>query len=298
MDYIPFDKRFGILPSILVTDSFPDSARIGLSFILEDLVDKNFIEKEYNEKTKYKFINYEIARICRDMNPVTDSRIHPKLYQMEWYKVYEFIERMYHKLKEVYKYDINGNIEYEEYNLTFVQEYYSKEIKNLLSEENIGYDFHQGLFNRKGYLKTSKAINSAMAVLSDPKLNKSRLHYMKAIQYFNKIKEPDYENTIKESICALEASLITLFSPEISKNFDLAIRKLSGNDISKIPAPIIESIIKLYGYRNSGSGVAHATDKGLKVTAKEAELIISLTADYITYFYSVLNNCEDENAPF
>ena len=235
MDYIPFDKRFGILPSILVTDSFPDSARIGLSFILEDLVDKDFIEKEYNEKTKYKYINYEIARICRDMNPVTDSRIHPKLYQMEWYKVYEFIERIYHKLKEVYKYDINGNIEHEEYNLTFVQEYYSKEIKNLLSEENIGYDFNQGLFNRKGYLKTSKAINSAMAVLSDPKLNKSRLHYMKAIQYFNKIKNLDNYNSgkgltlsFKEKNLAVDSALYLYDYSILLKNENQSLSEYKG----------------------------------------------------------------------
>lgn len=45
-------------------------------------------------------------------------------------------------------------------------------------------------------------------------------------------------------------------------------------------------------------GVAHATDKGLKVSAKEAELIMALTASYITYFYSLLNNNAEEDIPF
>ena len=154
-----------------------------------------------------------------------------------------------------------------------------------MSEEGLAYEFDKGIFHRKGFPKTVQSIESATKVLSDPKLNKSRFHYLKALNFFNDIKNPDYENTIKEAICAVEACLISLYSPDISKNFENCIRTIIGNDTGKVPAPLVESLIKLYGYRNNGIGVSHATNKGLKVSIKEAEFVISACADYITYFY-------------
>ena len=298
MDFIPFEQRFGLSSPVIITNDFPKSARIGLNYIIDDLLEKNFLHKEYDYNFRYQYINHEIGRLCRDINIVSDALIHPLLYQMEWVKVYELIERLYFKLESVNKYDINGNFEYEITSIGEVQDYFIKEIKNLIIEEKLGYDFNQGIFMRKGYIQTTKSVNKVMSVLTDPKLTKTRTHYMKAIEYFYNMKNLDYENTIKESVCALEASLIALYSPKIAKNFDAAIRNLEGDDIKQAPAPIIESIIKIYGYRNSGSGVAHATDKGLKVSAKEAELVIALTASYITYFYSLFNNNEEEEIPF
>ena len=298
MDFIPFEQRFGLSSPVIITNDFPESARIGLNYIIDDLLEKNFLHKEYDYHNRYQHINCEIGRLCRNINIVSDAQIHPLLYQMEWVKVYELIERLYLKLESVNKYDINGNFEYEITSIGEVQDYFTKEIKNLMIEEKHGYDFNQCIFMRKGYIQTTKSINKVMPVLAEPKLTKTRIHYMKAIEYFYSMKNPDYENTIKESVCALEASLIALFSPEIAKNFDIAIRKLEGIDTMQAPAPIIESIIKIYGYRNSGSGVAHATDKGLKVSEKEAELIMALTASYITYFHSLLNKNAEEEIPF
>lgn len=193
---------------------------------------------------------------------------------MEWFKVYELIERLYLKLETVNKYDINGSFEYEIASISVIQNYFTKEIKNLMLEEKLGYNFNQGIFTRKGYTQTSKSINNVMSVLGDQKLNKTRKHYIKAIEYFTK------------------------YSPKIAKNFDVAIRNFQGSGIMQAPAPIIESIIKIYGYRDSGSSIAHAIDKGLKLSEKEAKLVIALTANYITYFYSLLNNSEEEEIPF
>lgn len=298
MDFIPFEQRLGLSSPVIITNAFPESARIGLYYVIDDLLEKIFLHKKYNYDFRYQFINHEIGRLCRDINIVSDAQIHPLLYQMEWVKVYELIERLYLKLESVNKYDINGNFEYEITSIVEVQDYFTKEIKNLMIEEKLGYDFNQGIFMRRGYIQTTKSINKVMSVLTDPKLTKTRAHYMKAIEYFYNMRNSDYENTIKESVCALEASLIALFSPGIAKNFDVAIRKLQGMNTMQAPAPIIESIIKIYGYRNSGSGVAHATDKGQKVSEKEAELIMALTASYITYFYSLLNNNVETEVPF
>jgi hypothetical protein len=297
MEYVPFDQRLGISSKAIITNDFPKSARIGLLFIIDDLIYRNYISSGLIVGNKYQPINQEIARLCRTIEEVNDKNIHPQFFQMPWSKVFEFIERIYFKiLHGINDYDINGNIIEELTNITEVREYYSNEISNLLFEEHLGFEYKNGIFNRRGYSKTTQSVNKVTTnVLSDPILNKTRIHYLKALQFYGNVKTPDFENAIKEAICAVEACLITLFSPEISKSFE-NIRKLIGNEKEQSPAPIIESIIKLYGYRNSGDGVAHATNKGLKVTEKEAELVISLSADYITYLYSLLKT--EENVPF
>lgn len=298
MEYVPFDQRLGFTKKAIIANDFPQSARIGLLYIIEDLCKKNYIQNSFSDREKYKAINLEIGRICRLVNPVEDDSIHPEFLKMPWNKVFELIERIYFKLlKCVNEYDMNGNIICEIESITDVRNYYSEEIRTLIFEEHLGFEYKDGIFYRRGYLKTSQSISLVTTtVLSDPILSKSRVHYLKALQFFNSVKTPDYENAIKEAICAVEACLITLFSTNISRAFE-NIRRIIGSEYNKSPAPIIEALIKIYGYRNSGDGVAHATSQGLKVTEKEAELIIAVTADYITYFYSLLKK-EEEEVPF
>lgn len=87
---------------------------------------------------------------------------------------------------------------------------------------------------RKGYIQTTKSVNKVMSVLTDPKLTKTRTHYMKAIEYFYNMKNPDYENTIKESVCALEASLIALFSRELPKILMLQLENYKAWTLCKL----------------------------------------------------------------
>jgi hypothetical protein len=297
MEYVPFDQRLGMVSKVIITNDFPESARVGLLFVIDDLINKDYIDSGVIIGGKYKKINQEVARLSRSLGDIGDGEIHPNFFKMPWGLAFEFIERVYFRmLKEVNEYDSNGNVIAEITSLSEVREYYSKEISNLIFEESLGFEYKDGLFSRRGYARTSQAINNVTTnVLSDPQLDKTRRHYIKALHFYGNAKTPDFENAIKEAICAVEACLITLFSPDISKSFD-NVRKLVGNEAGKSPAPLIDALIKLYGYRNSGDGVAHATSKGLKVSEKEAELVISLSADYITYLYSLLK--KEEIAPF
>ena len=296
MPHESFQVRNGLQNKLLITNDFPYSARVGLVYIIDDLLDNGYLQRENNNTIKYSIINREISRLSRDLTEYNHSEINPLIMNMDWKLNFELMERIYLKiLKEICEYDMNGNVIDVVKNISEVRNYYSEEVNTLLNEESIGFEFVDGLFMRKGYLKTIKSIAKSNTVLSDPDLAIAKNHYNKAIQYFSDIKNPDFENCIKESICALEFCLERLYSKEITKNFENGIRKLGQE--KKVPAPIIESIIKMYGYRNNANGVAHGTGSGLIVSEKEAELVISLIADYITYFYSLLKT-EEELIPF
>ena len=74
-----------------------------------------------------------------------------------------------------------------------------------------------------------------------------------------------------------------------SNDFTKTIKQIQGNDVKQIPPPIAESIIRLYAYRGSGQGVAHAAPNGNKVTEIEAELVLNLVASYVTYLVDILS---------
>lgn len=285
-----FQIRNGITDKPLITNDFPETARIGLIFLIKNLVELRYIKTGYGNSI-YQYINTEIQRIARDLTSYPDDEITPIIKTMDWDRIFQLMERIFSNLlieKESY------GSEDDYVPIEAVKQYYTQEVNNLLSEENINFDFANGVFLRKGYIKTQQSVGNTMAVLSDPILIDSRKHYLKALRYFRNIETTDYENVIKEAVCSLESALQGLGVKGIEKKFENSIRTLIGNDKNSVPAPIIESVIKVFGYRNNGNGVAHGNCIGLKVSEKEAELLLSLCGDYITYFYSLLKKSEED----
>lgn len=297
MDLLPFNQRFGIEVSKVIDNDFPKTARIGLFNLLSIFAENRCVfwsairnellrtaRIEYNDIDEYLYIND-----CKDM-----------LYNMEWYKIFIFCERVYQTLLHEVGHSEYGYNNAEEYivdkTLSEVKEYFSRELRNLLLEENISVSFENGEFNRIGKVQTQKNINKVNSVLIDPRLQRVKQHYQKAQKCFNENLFPDNENCIKEAICALESCADILTGEDISKDFSSRLKKYGGSSEDKIPTPIIESIVKVYGYRGTGKGVAHGNIKGLRVTKIEAELVLSLTAVYITYLVDFFSS--ESEIPF
>ncbi|MEN6408111.1 MAG: hypothetical protein ABFD44_00195, partial [Anaerolineaceae bacterium] len=215
-----------------------------------------------------------------------------RIKKLRWDQVYSFCERLYSKLLKDVGYD------YETYyqSIAEVQAYFTDEINLIMEEENLAFHFVDGQFHRRGRAQTQKAFERVGSVLVDPKLNEVRNHYNKAKKFFDARPTPDSENCVKEALCALEACIEILTLKNASKDFEKTIKQLQGNDLSQIPYPIGESMIKLHGYRGSGQGVAHASLQGNKVELVDAELVLSLVAAYITYLVDLFPPIE--NIPF
>ena len=298
MSKLPFNQRYGIQLQNPIDDAFPQTARIALFNLINTLVFKDYIyyspwEKLRNEllrTSRREYVETDGSNYmydCRDM-----------IYEMEWFQVYIFCERLYDNLlcSTGHYNDYDDYIETE--SIEHVREFYSKELNIILLEESIAFKFVNGEFIKPGRPQTSKNTMKANSILINPKLSKARTHYIKAQKYFNQRPEPDNENCIKEAICALESCFDILSQEPISKDLPKNIKRFGGSTDDKIPMPIIESIIKIYGYRGAGAGIAHGNIKGLKVTNIEAELILSLVATYITYLVEHFEYKKINNMPF
>lgn len=109
-------------------------------------------------------------------------------------------------------------------------------------------------------------------VLTSGDLSAARRHYGKA-KGFLQGREPDYENSCKESVCTIE-SLVTAMTGE--PNLPAAIKKASRAGL--IPRPLDDMIIKVYAYRGNEPGVGHGQAAAPAVRRAEAELLFDLAA--------------------
>lgn len=296
--YVPFEQRLGLKVGKPISDDFPESARIAFIYLLEDLVRRNYILGS-NYSSSWQNIFNEIYRTARKIQPNENwpsyqDEMEWLLSSTEWSKIFTFIERLYNRLL------IEG-YDSEDHRIVAtkdeVEKYFSEEMNALLFEENLDYRFKDGQFERTGRYQTQKSIKRMGTVLSSSSLAIVRQHYNKAIKFFTNIEEPDYKNCIKEALCALESCIELTTGKPASKNFTKSLKDLQGNGKTQIPPQIAESMIKIFAYRGDGQGVAHSAPHGSKTTELEAELILNLTAAYITYVVDLYPSNIDE-VPF
>jgi hypothetical protein len=296
MEELPsFQQRFGIGDKSRIDSDFPETDRRGLLYLLHELVQRAYIPKGWPA------IYLELARAGReDFNIVSDD-VSPKvcseiLLRMPWFGVYVFCERTNKNLlSHTGHWDGYNNDDWViDLSLEEVSKFFSDEINNLLSEENIGFEFRDGYFYRPGRIQTQKNINRVTAALSEPRLIKVRTHYNKAHGFFRAIEHPDYENCVKEAVCAMEAATEILSGAKVSQDFSREVNKLSGNETGKLPTPVAQAMIKIYAYRGAGSGVSHGNTNGLIVTRLEAELVLSVVAAFVSYLVDFFERKEPD----
>jgi hypothetical protein len=96
-------------------------------------------------------------------------------------------------------------------------------------------------------------------------------HIDAALSLFGKKPDPDYRNSVKESISAVEAAVNLLTGK--SGGIDDALRVLEKN--GTLHPAFKLALSKLYGYTSDKDGVRHALlEPGVTVTAAEAKFML------------------------
>ncbi|HDZ8857203.1 TPA: hypothetical protein RUW97_003612 [Aeromonas dhakensis] len=272
-----------------VEDSFPDSAKIAVLHMLYDLEGKRYI-------SDWLAIARELQRISRiqpviySQSPFPDVKkartdAEQVLYSLSWDKTFDFCERIYNYLAQdvLHGYE-NSELVKEKKE---VQKYIASEIERLFLEENLAFEFSDGVVRRRGRRHTEDTATRAQVVMGDSRLNESRKHYAKALHFFRSPTSPDYENCVKEAVCAVEAAGKALFPASKAATLgDLAKWFLKTNDY-EIPKALVKTIEGIYAYRSGGNGVGHGGAEGGVATLEVAEYILSVTASQIIYFVEI-----------
>jgi len=298
MHEVSFLQRFG-LETRHITDAFPPKARTALGYVVEDLLEKGCLSSRREVVAELRRVGGIPLDAVRGSD---EAAIAALLSELEWHEVFAFCERLHKRLLQMSQWAaeelpaVDGASEPGDL-LGGVRRYYSDEVNTILAEHGLAYEFVGGLFQRRGRAQTQKSLQRIGTVLSQPRLEPVRPRVSKAIRFFDTRPEPDTTNCVKEAVCALEACVEVVTGANASADFPKAVRKVQGIGAGQTAPTIAEGMIKLYAYRGSGQGVAHAALQGSPVSAVEAELVLNLVAAYVTYLADLFPE-EEEEIPF
>lgn len=281
-----------------IEEDFPATARNGLLHVLTEAIEKNYLRDWF-------VVAKELRRIARvapaDYNETSTQSIRQARYdaetqlnQLDWDRSYDFCERLYSHLTQNICYWYSN----EEITITkaHAQSFFAEEVQRIFEEESLGYEFRDGVVQRRGKRHTIIQTNKAERALADQRLDAARRHFSKALGYFHDRKKVDHENTVKEAVCAVEAAAKELFPDVKAKTLGDFISWATNSERNLLPKTIGQTFNGLYGFRNSGEGVAHGGASGGTVTAEISEYVLGMAASQIVFLADLARN--DEEPPF
>jgi len=178
-----------------------------------------------------------------------------------------------------------------------VQKFIEQELQRLFVEESLSVEFVDGVVRRRGRKHLVDVTTRAEVVLGDARLANARKHYDKALQFFRHPSKPDYENTVKEAVCAVEAAGKSLFSSAKAATLGDLTKWLSSTTDVAVPKALVQTITGIYAYRSGGDGVGHGGSAGGAATAEVAEYVLGVCACQIIYLVDV-SNTQEHDVPF
>lgn len=265
-----FSERHEIIkPASLNSNEMPNELRNRLWNIIQKYIDDFSYQLNRNEVIKYlwdRFFKEDVDRLSHSIgydsfNYYIDQ-IKEKFYKFEWNRIYDFLEFLLSIDNSYQKNSFINNL-----NLVFI-------------DEGAQYKIIDGmvtpLISGEEAEEVEKAIESKYSTASK--------HIKKALELYRKRPTADYQNSIKESISAIEAlARIVLNKPGATLGALV--------DQFNIHPAFKKAIKELYGWTSDEGGIRHAENgKELKIDEKEARYMLVQCSALVNYIISKNEN--------
>jgi hypothetical protein len=188
------------------------------------------------------------------------------LLKWEWYKVYDFIEFV-----------------------SYIMVPYGDNFKNdfilycnsVLERELSAYRFVDGLITQITDESEIREIEEAIQNAGVTKLSGVQTHLKSALAKMSDKKEPDYRNSIKESISAVEA-ITRILIGDPNATLGNALKKIETEGNIVIHEALKTAFSKLYGWTND-TGIRHALNEELDLQLEDAKYMLVSCSAFINY---------------
>ena len=271
-----FSQRKGIKPvkSVMQVDSMDTELRNGLWNALTicywNQVEDQWISNSKNIDSLLKRLWHSYFKktidTLRDYWPETYKEIREYFFNCKWYEVYDFIEFIannypdkYNKVNPKFMNFCDSVLERELSAYRFV----GGKITQITSEEEIS-EIEEAL----EISKPSKAVNT---------------HLKRALDLLANRKSPDYRNSIKEAISAVEA-ICNLITGEKRATLGQALKRIEEK-VSLHPA-LKNAFSNLYGYTSDAEGIRHALLEEPNLSFEDAKFMLVSCSAFINYLIS------------
>jgi len=221
--------------------------------------------------------NPQIAQICHDLwdshlkqpldsVPVSITRaiasIRKHFFESDWSEVYDFVEF------------VVTNRAYRDIKNTLVAE-----CNRVLEEELSGYRFVADTLAPVSAKEEIEAIERAISDTSEAFPGTSR-HLRTAIDLLAKKPKPDYRNSIKESISAVE-SLCVVVTGKPKATLGEALKAISSE--VNLHGALLAAFEKLYGYTSDADGIRHALLSEDHLEQEDAIFMLVACSAFVNY---------------
>ncbi|MDO9325473.1 MAG: hypothetical protein Q7T80_11010 [Methanoregula sp.] len=194
-------------------------------------------------------------------NPQADYVAETEEYAWPWWKVYEFLEFVSENDK----------------NITRKLEFQS-ECNIIMERELSGYRFIDNLITPITSKNEIEEIESAI----HSSTREVQIHIHRALILLSDRKEPDYRNSIKESISALEAQC-KLIAEDNMATLTKALDKIEKGKQVKIHPYLKEAFQKIYSWTNNDEGIRHSLKDEPTVDNEDAQFMLIACSAFINY---------------
>jgi hypothetical protein len=216
---------------------------------------------------QYLWISYfkePIDTLQDDWN-IVYSRLRDYFFKCKWYEVYDFVESVANAHPNKQK------------NSAFQQD-----VNVFLEREVAGYRFIDGHIIQ---ITDEEEIRSIENAVSSRKRSPVSEHLNRAIELLSDRRAPDYRNSIKESISAVEAIVKSTCGADKGTLGDL-LKDLARKQ--KVHPALKAAFEKLYGYTSDAKGIRHALMEEDSVSFEEAKFMLVVCSAFVNYVRGVL----------
>lgn len=187
-------------------------------------------------------------------------------FEAKWYQIYDFVEFISIHGPDGYRSDFISQCNF------------------YLEKENSGYRFVDGKIIE---ITSSEEINEIeKAIEESTPYYGVKQHLKTAITLLSDRENPDYRNSIKESISAVEA-LCKKVTGDEKATLGRAVKKL--DEKSSIHSSLKKAFSSLYGYTSDADGIRHALMKESNLTNNDARFMLISCSAFINYVISQIN---------
>lgn len=221
-----------------------------------------------------KFINRIWVDFLKNASDERPSQLRKLATQLKWYVndkpwylVYDLVESIVIAVEEVFGARAGERI---------IQGF-----NNSLQRERSGYRFIGKQLVPITNDEETKEIEDALSkAASEPRLSVVGTHLSKSLRLYSDRQAPDYANSIKEAISAVE-SLAKIITGNSGATLGDAIGKV-GTKIG-IHRALVDGIKKIYGYTSDEAGIRHGAATGATTDFEDARFMVLFCSSLINY---------------
>jgi hypothetical protein len=189
------------------------------------------------------------------------GRIREYFFACDWYEVYDFVEFVaYRPIWTSHEKAIQA-------------------FNGVLAEELSAYRFVTGKLVPISSEQEKSAIESAVSETSDSYSTTSK-HLRQAIDLLARRPTPDYGNSIKESISAVEA-LCAIVTGDPKATLGQALKTIDNQ--TKLHGALRSAFEKLYGYTSDANGIRHALMEESSLEQEDTLFMLVACSAFVSY---------------